>query len=361
MLLRYPHGFIRRYYSVFERLLVAVALAVLVYGLARALPFYPRYWDEVIALVVFAGALWSPALGFSLATMAAIYPLYQFSIYILALFLIIALLGHRLFIDNLGATVLILAAPWLAPLYLVWTVPILGGLWWGAAGGALIGAAAALWGQLLAGLTGLPPDWIWHLDLAPQVSRLPALFGQVDSIETFSLLLYPLAPDSTTLLYHLMQVLLWAAVGALTGAAADHPRLQKFEPWSYMLLGVAAAAALPGGHLALAFWLGRLTQADLMNVGLALFFSAGAAAIAVAVLETFRDILERPLPQTSASFRERLAARAPQPNKTPLAQREQPAQAGAVSRPTQEAEQSSAKPPGEDGDDADDLIMLELD
>ena len=78
----------------------------------------------------------------------------------MALFLVVTLLGQRIILHNLGATLLTVAAPLLSPFWLPWAVPLLGGLWWGTTVGAVMGGVAALWGQVLARMTGANPDWL---------------------------------------------------------------------------------------------------------------------------------------------------------------------------------------------------------
>jgi hypothetical protein len=130
-LLRLPHGLMRRYLSLLERLLIAAGLSGLLYGLMSSLPVYPPNWDLVILATVFVVALWWPGVAYFIAVVAAAYPLYTLSLYVAVLFLAVALLGQRVFIYNLGAMVLVLAAPWLARYNVAWVVPLLGGLWWG--------------------------------------------------------------------------------------------------------------------------------------------------------------------------------------------------------------------------------------
>ena len=113
VLLRLPHGLIRRYMFFVERLLVAAGLSVLLYRLTNNLPVYPPNWDLVILATVFVVALWWPGAAYFLAVAAAAYPIYTLSLYIFVLFLAVALLGQRIFIHNLGATVLVLSVPWL--------------------------------------------------------------------------------------------------------------------------------------------------------------------------------------------------------------------------------------------------------
>ena len=63
VLLRLPHGLIRRYMFFVERLLVAAGLSVLLYGLMNNLPVSPADWDLVILAAVFVVALWWPGVA----------------------------------------------------------------------------------------------------------------------------------------------------------------------------------------------------------------------------------------------------------------------------------------------------------
>jgi hypothetical protein len=254
-LVRLPHGLMRRYLSFLERIIVAAGLAGLVFGLVSSLPVYPPNWDLVILATVFVVALWWPGVAYFIAVAAVAYPLYTLSLYIAVLFLAVALLGQRVFIHNMGAMVLVLATPWLARYNLAWMVPLLGGLWWGAAGGAWMGGLAALWGQVLAGMAGLSPDWLALIGSSPTVVGVAQRFGEANSLETLKLILEPLAPGSTLLLYHLLQVIAWAAVGGIVGFLADRTWVQRRRPWGTIIVGVAGAFALLGAHLGLGAWL----------------------------------------------------------------------------------------------------------
>ena len=109
-LFRVPHGFLRRHLSKIERGLVAAGLALVLYRLFASFPVYPSPWEVVAATAIFFVVLWSPAVGYFLAVMSALYPLYSVSLYLAVLFLAVALLGQRVFIHNMGATLLVLAA-----------------------------------------------------------------------------------------------------------------------------------------------------------------------------------------------------------------------------------------------------------
>jgi hypothetical protein len=191
--------------------------------------------------------------------------------------------------------VLVLAAPWLARYNLAWVVPPLGGLWWGAAGGAWMGGLAALWGQALAGMAGLNPDWLALIGASPSVAGVAQRFGEADSLDTLKLILEPLAPNATLLLYHLLQVAAWAAVGGIVGFLADRAWFQRRRPWGTMLIGVGGAFALMGAHIGLGVWLERYTRETLSAMWPAIIATTIVVAVVVAVAEGLRDFLEHPL------------------------------------------------------------------
>jgi hypothetical protein len=360
-LVRLPHGLMRRYLSFLERIIVAAGLAGLVFGLVSSLPVYPPNWDLVILATVFVVALWWPGVAYFIAVAAVAYPLYTLSLYIAVLFLAVALLGQRVFIHNMGAMVLVLATPWLARYNLAWMVPLLGGLWWGAAGGAWMGGLAALWGQVLAGMAGLSPDWLALIGSSPTVVGVAQRFGEANSLETLKLILEPLAPGSTLLLYHLLQVIAWAAVGGIVGFLADRTWVQRRRPWGTIIVGVAGAFALLGAHLGLGAWLEQYTLAALSAIWPPLIAATLVVAVVAGVLEGLRDFLEHPLPPRPRRKPARRAHAGSLDLRWPgrSASRRDDGQDGHAGRaplpvPTQ-------LPDWEPADESEDLIMLELD
>jgi hypothetical protein len=361
-LVRLPHGLMRRYLSWLERVVVAAGLSGLVYGLLSALPVYPPNWDLVILAAVFVVALWWPPIAYFLAVAAAAYPLYTLSLYVAVLFLVVALLGQRVFTHNMGALVLVLAAPWLARYNVAWVVPLLGGLWWGAAGGAWMGGLAALWGQVVAGMAGLNPDWLTRFGTAPGVAGVAQRFGQANSLETLKLILEPLAPNTTILLYHILQVLAWAAVGGIVGALADRAWTQRRRPLGGVLVAVVGACALLGAQVGLGLWLEQYTPAALAPMWPLLLASAVVVVVMASILEGVRDVLEHPLPPARRRPRRR-------PTRPLIAQSGgAPALVGASRSAGRGGEATRTPvpvpaqlPDWEPADEADDLIMLELD
>lgn len=335
------HSLVRRHLTLAERLLAATGLALLLYGLVQSLPVYPLYWDIVLTTAVFALTLWSPVAGYFVAVLVASYPLYSVSIYVAVIFLAVAVIGQHLFIQNLGGTLLTLASPLLGSIYLAWTIPLLGGLWWGPVGGALMGGLGALWGQVAAGMVGLDPDWVRLLGILPDLRFLPVRFASANSLETFLLLLDPLAPNSTSLLYHLLQVVLWALAGWTVGTLAEKEWLQYRRPRSTIVLVALGAPVIAGLHILLSLWLGiQIPPEAWSGLGLTTLVSAVVAAS----LEAGLDFFEHPLP-----LPRKIALELDDEEDEPSIHAPRAAQAA----PTPEKSDENKKP--------DDLIMLELD
>jgi hypothetical protein len=222
----------------------------------------------------------------------------------------------------------------------------LGGLWWGAAGGALMGAGAALWGQIVAGLAGLAPDWINLYGTLPIPAYLPERFAQANSLETLARLFLPLAPDSTYLLYCLLQVAAWAFVGWAAGALAEKDWAIYRRPRSSIIIALVGSSALALMHIGLALWLAMPIRP---GAEYALGMTALCSALAAALLEWGEDFLEHPLPAPGGQKNARPIqldpsdAPIPQTQETPPIPLENP-------RTTQK-----------NNNEEDNLIMLELD
>ncbi|GAB4542494.1 MAG: hypothetical protein Fur002_12870 [Anaerolineales bacterium] len=343
----YPlHSLIRRNLVFFERLLAALGLAALVYGMTRVLPVYPLHWDSALAGLVFALTLISPVLGYFAAVLAAAYPLLSVSLYLAVIFLAIAIIGQRLFIENLGATLLTLASPLLGSIYLAWSIPLLGGLWWGPVGGAFMGALGALWGMMVAGMAGVSPDWANLYGVLPVFTSLPEAFRSANSLETIGLLFLPIAPDSTALLYYLLQILTWAFIGWMAGMLSEKDWAQRFRPRLTMLIALIGAALLAGMQILLSAWLRMpISPTAELSLGFTTLFSA----LAVMALELTQDFLDHPLPMPAAKKRS-------------LAVESQPVAPAALPTGDSVPQESLSTLQQSDKNDApDDLIMLELD
>lgn len=343
----YPfHSLIRRNLTIVERLIAAAGLGALLYALMHTLPVYPQYWDVVIVAVVAMLTLWSPVAGYFVAVLAAVYPLFTVSIYLAVLFLAIAVIGQHLFIQNLGGTLLTLASPVLGSVYLAWTVPLLGGLWWGPAGGALMGALGAFWGMLVGALIGMQPDWLQLFGVLPVVDRLPEQFASANSLETLGLLFRPFAPDSTSLLYHLLQIASWAAVGWAVGMFSEKDWVQFRRPRAGMAVAAVGALVLALLHIVFNLW---LAVPVLPTAWTALGLTMVCSALAVVLLEFIQNFFEYPLPAPGRAPARR--ARVSPPSA--------PTSASADGNLSTSTLQNSVETPPETEDD--DLIMLELD
>lgn len=357
----YPlHSLLRRNMALVEHFIAAAGLALMCYGLTWALPVYPLYWDGVIAAAVFGLTLISPVAGYFAAVAAMTYPLYTVSIYIAVLFLAIAILGQHAFINNLGATLLTFASPILGSIYLAWGAPLLGGLWWGPAGGALMGAVGALWGLIVAGLAGLAPDWMNLYGVLPVFVDLPQRFAQANSIQALRALFLPLMPTSTYFLYCLLQVGSWAFVGWAVGMFAEKDWALYHRPRSSMVIVLGGASTLALLQVLLSLWLGVPAFPFSYDLNLALGATTLLSALAAMFLEWGEDFLEHPLPIPRSEQKPARAPRvlveeqpeaAPQPNAAPAES------AGEAPAPREIPKTQDSRK----SDDEDNLIMLELD
>jgi hypothetical protein len=244
--------------------------------------------------------------------------------------------------QNLGATALILSAPLLGGYSLGWVIPLLGGLWWGAVGGSWIGALAAGWGMLAAGMGALTPDWLAIFGHIPPMPAVMERFSGADSLETLSLLVSPLIPDSTILLYHLLQIALWGLVGMFAGKLNDRSEIQNRRPWGGALIAIGGGFVLLGAHLALATWLGQ-SIVTMPNYS-AWILAAAASGVIAAALEMLQDFFEHPLPRGEWSNPKPGKGTTPEPESSP----------NPVPSPVEFL-------PLKQEIDPDDLILLELD
>jgi hypothetical protein len=290
----YPfHSFLRRNLGMVEQVITAAGLAVLLYGLMWFIPSYPPDWGIVIVVAVFLISIGSPVAGYFLAVLAAAYPLFLVSIYIAVIFLAIAVIGQHAFIQNLGGVLMTLAAPLLNAVYLAWTIPVLGGLWWGPAGGALMGGLAALWMEVVAGMAYLAPDLLDLIGVLPILTNPVAKFTNANSLETFQILFLPLGTDSSTLLFHTLQVALWAFVGWAVGMFNEKDSVQIRRPRSSVFLVGGGILVLGILQVALNLWLGSPISAEVRTaIGFTVFFSF----ITAVVLEVGQYFIEHPLP-----------------------------------------------------------------
>ena len=253
--LRGPHNLYRRYQGFVERTLTAAGLALLVTMTLNALPVYPENWVLVTGVAIaLLGIRW-PLLAYIITIAVMIYPVYTINLYLAVLFVAVSVLGHRLFVHYTGATVLVLATPFLAQYHLHWLIPILGGLWWGGASGAWVGGLAAVWGKFVGGVAGLDIDWLLIAGQAPDSQVIIARFQAANSLETLILLVEPFAASATIMLYNLLQVVGWAAAGGFVGSLAARKWVRYRAPWSTLVVTTGGGLIMIVTHLGLPHWL----------------------------------------------------------------------------------------------------------
>jgi len=351
MCLQAPHRIYKRYQDIIEGAVTAVGVGLLVAAVLISLPVYPANWAPVlVVLVVLVGFRW-PLLAYLLAGVVIVYPVYTVSLYLAILFIALVVILQRPLSHYLGATILILAVPWLAKYNLHWIVPLLAGLWWGAANGFWIAGAAAVWGKLLGGMAGLNADWLTMAGQSPAVAGVLQRYHGLGALETLLKLIQPYTVNSTVLLYHLLQITLWATVGVLMGIFGERTWIYRKHPW--VTVGVAAVGAvfLVAGHVMLATWLVAAAPGVLPYNSLVI--TAGLGIGIAGSLDVARRYLDLPSPPQSKKWlwrsqRRRVKADPPGNQRDP--QRQQP-----VSVPLPELPEWKASK------DENDLILLELD
>lgn len=345
------HDIIRRNLNEVRRFFTATLLAALLHVLMRSLPAFPAYWDVVIVVGVFIAALgWAP-IAIGLAGAAAVYALYTLSLYLAVLFLCVLILGYRLFIRDLTATVMLFSAVWFVYFSAAWSLPLLMGLWFGRRNGFFLGMSAALWGLLLFGMSGLSPDFLVLLGFLPEMQAVSARFAGAGSLAALQLLVSPLVANPTVFLYTLLQIALWGGLAALAGDLSERGWFQRRLRW-LVLLAVFAPLMLVSLHSALALWLERISLTDLQNLWQSsLPLSLLVSAALPITLSALQDFFEHPLPSGALSRRKPPLVSATPPT---------PTGAGLPASPESPKVANSSQKDEKDGGE-NDLIMLELD
>lgn len=293
VLVRTSHRIYKRYQSLVEAAIASMGLAFLMGIVLATIPVYPPNWAPVlITIVALIGIRW-PLLAYTVASLAVLYPIYTLSLYLAVLFLAIAVLLHRPASHYLGATVLILAIPLLVKYHLHWAVPVLAGLWWGSINGFWISSLAGLWGKLLGGMAGLDIDWLAMIGQSPTLAGLIQRYNGLSSLETLTKLIQPVAPDTTLLLFHLLQIATWGMVAGLVGFLAQQKWLYHHYPWSTLAASTLGIIALGAGHLFLSVWL-RQANPALINLQ-PLLITAIVGLMVSSTLEVIRQSLELPV------------------------------------------------------------------
>lgn len=282
-----------------ENTLLSAAMTTLV-GLIlhyEATSTYPSEWLTVLLLATFGLGVRAPAWGYAAAIAVLVWPLWTLSPYLMALFLAVTVLGHMPILDNLPWALLIAAMPLLAQGYLAALAPLAAGVLVGAQQGALVGALAALWMKVFAGMVGLSPDLLTINERAFDAAVLVERFGNANSLETLRLLVAPFAVDSTVLLLHVLQIGAWALAGYLVGRIRQS-FLAERSPW----LAVGSAIGAGGltawaGFYALPIWLGLATPALIRQTPWTTLGTLGAMLLSVALYALLHTLRKPPTPR----------------------------------------------------------------
>jgi len=296
--LRGPHNLYRRYQGLLESSVTAVGLAALVSLTLWNIAAYPANWVLVIGIAIAVlGVRW-PLVAYIVAAASLVYPIYTVNLYLAVIFVAVAVLGHRVFVHYMGATLLIIATPFLAKYHLHWLVPILGGLWWGGVKGAWIGGLAALWGKLVGGMAGLSIDWLILAGQTPGADAVMLHFQDANSLETLLLLVEPFAATSSIILYNLLQVIGWAVAGGFVGSLAAQKWVKYRTPWSIMVITTGGGLIMMATHLALPYWLKEAVTPEAVAVlqdPAGPLFSLLMVIIISTTIHSFRERLDLPV------------------------------------------------------------------
>jgi hypothetical protein len=326
-----------------NRAISAAWLSSMIWLTLGKLPFYPTQWRAVIAAGVLTVGLWTVEWAFYIAVLALLYPLYHISIYVMVLFLAVAVLLRPVIITHFNQTLLIVSIPILAQVRLEAVPALLAGLLWGAGNGMWVGSLAALWFKLLGGMSGLDIDLGVLISYPLNVNLIVDRFHTADSLETLQRMVEPFAPSSTVALSHLLQILVWGIAGYLVGGMARRRWMDERGLLGRVICLLIGAALLSAGTLWVPVWLGLRPAEEITRPQVSLAIIDGLFAVSVAaLLDSGRRLLNHPLPPR----RQRRPAREPA---GPAIESREP-----VSLPRQISE-----PVRSDKDD--DVIMIELD
>jgi len=379
--LRGPHNLYRRYQALLESSLTALGLAALVCLTLLNMDVYPQNWVLVMGVAIAALGIRWPMVAYVISVGTLVYPLYTVNLYLAVIFVAVSVLGYRLFVHYLGATILVLSTPLLADYHLHWLVPILGGLWWGGMAGAWVGGLAAIWGKIIGGMAGLNLDWLVLAGQTPHAQDILLRYQEANSLETLLLLIEPFAGASTIMLYNLLQVVGWATAGGFVGALAGRKWVKYRAPWSILVITAGGGLIMLATHLALPYWLVEAVSAETVSAlqdPAGPLFSLLMVIIVSTAIHSFRESLDLPVApprvrrrqqQAAKSrpinpFRAAKAGRGPQ-RKQRLGRKVDPglAETGDLDRPRRpvrvpdHSELPEWEPPGDESG----LIMLEID
>jgi hypothetical protein len=335
--------------AIINRAISAAWLSGMVWLTLGELPAYPAQWRAVIAAGVLTIGLWTVEWAFYIAVLALLYPLYHISIYLMVLFLAVAVLLRPVVIAHFSQTLLVISVPFLARVHLEAVPALWAGLLWGTGGGMWVGGLAALWLKLLGGMSGLDIDLgvlIQQTSLFSSplnVGMIMDRFHTANSLETLQRLVEPFSPSSMVALLHLLQIVAWGMASYLVGAMAKRRWMDERGLPGRVLCLLIGAALLLAGNLWVPVWLGLRPEEEIMShlIPQAVMDSLFAVSVVV-LLDSSRRLLSRPLP----SIRRRKPVR-------------EPTGPAIESRRPMPLPQRLSEPVRSDKDD--DVIMIELD
>lgn len=234
-----PAWLYQRHHTFFDRLVPAAGMALLFALVSQATAVFAWEWLCFIAGGILVAGVIAPVAGYVLFVLALAYPLYSISIYLAALALSVLTLGAFVVTRHLTALVLVLAIPLLLPYRIIWVAPLLAGLWWAEWGGVLVGMGSAIWLKIVAGMCGTTPELIRLSGQALDTRRLIHHFHDANSLQTLLWLTEPVAPDSQTLLFHILEALGWGLAGYGVGLIR-----RRMESMSRPNLGLLASVSI---------------------------------------------------------------------------------------------------------------------
>jgi hypothetical protein len=352
----------QRFQPFWDRAVPSAGLALLLWACAEATGAYPSEWRLFLAVCLFLLGMGWPWVAYAAFTFFIAYPLYLISIYLAAIVLAALILTSRWAMRNLGAAVLVLITPALLPWHMEASVPLLAGLWWDEAAGALAGGLAALWLKLLAGMAGQPLDLSHLSGWAPAGTNIVTRFSGFNSLQTLLELINPFKETSQALLLHVLQVVAWALAGYLAGRLARHSWSHRWRGWAPLLSVVPASGIIWASYRLMPRLLDRLPMDATIrssDVTLWMFASALFAALARMSYLYLRRPLFRPLRRGRA--RKTLTQRVKELSRDtlPAAQREGQRPETGGGRPAFKWTPSQRSRSANEADD--DVIMIEVD
>jgi hypothetical protein len=293
---RVPAWLYQRYRSLWDRLVPAAGMAGLFWWLAQATGVLSPEWRLFIAGGILIAGLFASLVGYVAFVAALAYPLYTISIYVAALAITALTLPAFFLTRHLSAVVLALSVPAFSMGRLGPAVPLLAGLWWAEGGGAGVGVGSALWLKLCAGMCGADPDFV-RLGGTPLVmERVVERFGAANSLQTLVWLVQPLAPDSRTLLLHILQVMGWGLAGYAAGLMRQRMSRMARPTVGLMAALGAGLLGLNAGVILLPLALGLDVVASVPTLFLVECLGSALLVMGLYALRRYlmRPVLDRP-------------------------------------------------------------------